>query len=559
MVDFGPPPAKLKEKKGKKRKKGKKKNRKQQKQQKREAVTITPTLEDLDDAVEIGVAPNEDWPRDEIAVDEIIEELEEPKDELPPEVVNGLTLIVGPDDGVIDNADVRVRWCVTPELTKHLIDKGVENPHIVLSTCDPKTGKHEWRGVFPLNQVITYARFYMAGTMNLYACIVDMEHDATLRKKTMLKWTQHDYDSYNHQLQSDGNYFRTIGNNEDIHATTTEAVIIPAGVFQKEPPKWLDWFVNLWHGQHKNEDGCEFRRRAALAFTLKWIPMFLWTIIHTVAMGLLYLGYKGLGMGKHIVNTYPIFHPFAGVSTSMLSAKEGEWGDIRDSKYLFWINWNKDVNQPLFTMLGLSPAWVSLLAIISLGVAWGEHGHLGLDLHSAHENLIGITLFFLTVLFMWDVSMAIGTAFLLYVMKDDCQNYLGDDEYGPAHVDMGKAGLVTFVIMFLTLAGWNALPWQIFIAIVIAASIIGVLITFINLPIFDRWWNAFNRWTDRVYDKLYQLFGSPDDYTEMRELLCPKDKQNLSTDINSLPGSNVAWRLKFRDLKAMVCKPRQRR
>jgi len=115
-------------------------------------------------------------------------------------LTEGFSLVLGNDDGTIDNADVRVRWCVTPELTKQLEDANVENPHVLLCTYN-EAGRHEWRQFFPLNEVISFARFYQAGPMHIAAYIVELSGTPTETKKVKHDYLRHDADAYNYDIQ----------------------------------------------------------------------------------------------------------------------------------------------------------------------------------------------------------------------------------------------------------------------------------------------------------------------------------------------------------------------
>ena len=119
---------------------------------------------------------------------------------LPPEIAQGFSLIIGNDDGTIDNADVRVRWCVTPELTKSLIDQGVENPHVLVMTYHP-SGNTEWRQIFPLNEVMSFARFYQPGEMKIAAYIMDFPKSPSDLRRKRDTYLRYDEDGYRVHMQ----------------------------------------------------------------------------------------------------------------------------------------------------------------------------------------------------------------------------------------------------------------------------------------------------------------------------------------------------------------------
>ena len=80
-------------------------------------------------------------------------------------------LQVGGPEGII-NADVPVRWCITPELVTQMAEDGVVDPHILLVTYHSEVGEMT-RQLVPVANLMTYARFYRAGTTKILGWIVD--------------------------------------------------------------------------------------------------------------------------------------------------------------------------------------------------------------------------------------------------------------------------------------------------------------------------------------------------------------------------------------------------
>jgi len=65
---------------------------------------------------------------------------------------------------------------------------------------------------------------------------------------------------------------------------------------------------------------------------------------------------------------------------------------------------------------------------------------------------------------------------------------------------------------------------------------------------------------DKMLEKVnmsYTVAPAKNDYTEIRELLCPKDELNLKPDISYIPPKQRTVRLWYLDLKNKVCKPMQ--
>ena len=463
---------------------------------------------------------------------------------LPPEVANGLSLIIGPEDGYIENADVIVRWCITPELTEHLIKTGVDNPHIILSTCT-KAGDHEWRGVYPLNELMAYARFYQAGEQKIFASIINMCKSPTLmkdHKKNILMKNVNNYYSYMFQIV--GKIERTPDDDNDILAQTEELVEIPAGVFATEVPAWLDWYVNMWHGKFANDDGCQFRTRAIIGL-FKWIPMLAWAIIHTLFFGAMVLGAWGMGLYSWIQNWSGFKDPFdISTSTSMLSSSEGKHSNLLDSSYIPWIHWTPTLSQAIVSPFMLCPTiisiWLAVAGLISIGPDLDY-----LEAFSAFAVAYGIIS---GLLILWDVSNTLSHLYMVKVEEVDTP----DSKISGCSIIFAAIILIT-ICLFIWLPGWLA----------------GAIFTAIGLILFTVWahtqkWatdlaKGYFKQIDKIYLWINKYFGPNEDYTEMRELFCPKDMSNLTTDIDTLPTESVSWRLRFRNFKAKVCKPRQRR
>jgi hypothetical protein len=171
-------------------------------------------------------------------------------------------LIVGEANGEIHNADIPVRWCVTPTLVKQMEDAGIIDPHVLILTAT-KSGQEIQRQVVPITELMTYARFTKAGDMRIYGWIVNGKMG---RKKLHKNLTRKVSGRYETTLVDtwDGTPYEKIGDLSYAHVSMH--VEIPTGVFGKEPSPWVKWFSNLWH-ESRTADQCHFRRRMIFAFT----------------------------------------------------------------------------------------------------------------------------------------------------------------------------------------------------------------------------------------------------------------------------------------------------
>lgn len=456
--------------------------------------------------------------------------------------INGLTtgfeLIVGPPDGIIDNADVPVRWCVTPELIAELERLRIKTPHVILGTMTPR-GKHEWRTIVPLGDMLAYARFYKAGTMRLFAIIVDV--NAPYMK-------EREYGEFTLVLQRSGKLLKAAGYNDGLTAVYASAeadVTIPEGVFGKEPTGWIKWFANLWHGKHKAEDQCEFRRRLIIAFGIKWIFVIGWVIVYTISSLAVLLGLITFGLQAWITNWRTAFRPFGGSWDQMFDAQEGEYGDLRDSRYVVWITWNKDpeVKQPLWTLCALSPFAAGAIASAMFFAVYGSSDFWWYEWHR-------MTTFFVLFVATPFIAIDIASGVLYGSMK--VLGYYKPEVYEPLPNMFTVGAVLAFVIFAITTFTFLASPWL--VTLVWALGIGGIgLLAVNNAP---KPTSNFSNIFDRIHTI---IFGKDvNDYTEIRELLCPKDHANLTTDIDMIPKERRTWRLRVSSFKHKVCRPMQR-
>jgi lysylphosphatidylglycerol synthetase-like protein (DUF2156 family) len=102
--------------------------------------------------------------------------------------------------------------------------------------------------------------------------------------------------------------------------------------------------------------------------------------------------------------------------------------------------------------------------------------------------------------------------------------------------------LITIAIFAITM--YFELFFAIFVPLAISATVAVVF------------WN----WGDAILDRInniYTVAPESNDYTEIRELLCPKDELNLKADVHYIPPKQRTVRLWYLDLKNKVCKPMQ--
>jgi hypothetical protein len=85
-------------------------------------------------------------------------------------------------------------------------------------------------------------------------------------------------------------------------------VIVPDGVFAKEPSKFEKWWVNLWF-ESKPKDQCHFRKRRMLAYSIQPIVVSIWLIIEILIR--FWLAFVETMAGFKDVSWEDILHPFS--------------------------------------------------------------------------------------------------------------------------------------------------------------------------------------------------------------------------------------------------------
>jgi len=445
-------------------------------------------------------------------------------------------LIVGSETGEIMNGDVPVRWCVTPELVKQLEDDDIKDPHILLVTVTDDAQEMQ-RQLVPIAELMTYVRFTKAGDMKLYGFIVD---GACGRKKLHSTYMQFIANEYATDI-----IFYYTGQPHDylpfVHDRTEVTVSIPADVFGKEPGPWMKWFVNLWHNSRsKVVDECHYNRRVMIAFSLKWLPVLIWAamlimfrvgVAGAVALAGYYKGNK----------FWRSFRPY-------------KWGSL---EYHILDEINKPADNPFLvkrkridksgdeqtTLMFFTMAFNPLILLIQTFIVWAAAEHFA-------QNMLIVTaiIFFIGVL--WDLGVVLKhwleKTELFGKMFEDVVNkisamveYLDENNRWKYLKWFGYSIIATIVITFSS------------IFITVGIFLVPVLIVMVLLMVYGE------AIIERL-NNIYTVAPENNDYTEIRELLCPKDELNLVPDIKLIPPKQRTVRLWYLDMKNKVCKPMQR-
>jgi len=450
-------------------------------------------------------------------------------------------LIVGSATGEIMNGDVPVRWCVTPALVKELEDHEVVDPHVILVSATPG-GKEMSRNLIPMTELMTYVRFNRAGEMMLYGFIVN---GAVGRKKLHKTFLQKAHGSYITDLISeyDGSPYKDI---DYVYTQTAVTVNIPAGVFGKEPKPLLKWFVNLWHSSSKKvTDECHYRQRFLLAFTLKW-PFVLayWSINAGVRLTIIsFLGLCGYVKNGHFLR---IFRPFKWTSMMMHMMPDIEY-PLRDN--VFIIRRKHEVGEVEKTIYMLSTvAFIPIVLIVQVGLVLflAEYFVQSMLITTGVIFAAGVTMDLFVFLFYTAMESASLGKFAKSAESgiENMIEYFKDGRMREWYAYL--AGTV-----FIIVAGGLLYLTPMDLVLYMLISMTPLLIVMI-LGIL--WGDRFMDWLE----DLVTVTAAGNDYTEIRELLCPADAENLKPDIHYIPAKQRTIRLWYLEIKNKFCKPMQR-
>ncbi len=461
------------------------------------------------------------------------------KEDTPP--APDFELFVGDKGGEIINGDVPIRWCITQEYIQKLEDEGVIDPHVLIasyaSTSNDKDSNFYLemdRKLIPLTELMTYLRFSRAGKAKIYAIIVDGSSGRAELHNAYLRRRQGEYDAiistWTDELHDDLPFFVK---------SLSEFVEIPAGVFGKEPSPWMKWYVNFGHNSsNKVVDECHYRRRWLIAFGVKWMAV----IPFTICLIIMRLGvsvFLSLAGYPKKVNVLKSFRPF--------KYPDIKWNIITDSidpiKDNMFIRMRKTIagsrfildEIPMLTGLAFTP--IVLLFISLVVVALEPNGIVGFFAMLALGTIPLLALFLCVdaMIFIVEflVKYDIGNGFIYFIEQIARSKYL---KYA-----------VIILIGVLIILLWKfllSLIGVMLIGITFLAALSGLIFIF-NSQIMQWMLNKIG------------ITAEENDYTKIKELLCPKEEDNLRPNIKYIPKSRRTIRLWYLDTKNKMCKPMQ--
>ena len=465
--------------------------------------------------------------------DSIIKELEEEP--------HSFELIVGDETGEILNGDVPVRWCVTPELVSKLEKAEVFDAHVLLVTAT-EDGREMDRKIVPITELMTYVRFTRAGTMKIYGFIVSGRSGRkdlyqTYKRKELGVYVTDVVCEYTEKPYDDIKYE---------YSRTEVDVVIPPGVFGKEPGPWMKWYVNLWHSSGgRIVDECHYRRRLIIAFTLKWLPVLIYAGAMVFARMFLLTAFAGAGFYKG-AKWSRVFRPFKWNSLRyhLIDDLDGESSFILHRSYTN--RWNGVKTEvPLFFTIPFFPTLLAAEAAVT-GLVFALNTPPGL---TVLHTIIVMTITFFTMAALVDI---------VWFLKDVLVNTKIFDGFG-SRISKRFNKITDFIYKYKKIKYLIWVAYALLAVVAILAAITWMVFAIYGLPVVALVFLSIF-FGDKIFERfenIYTVSPENNDYTEIRELLCPKDDLNLQADIDFIPSKQRTVRLWYLEMKHKICKPMQ--
>lgn len=261
-----------------------------------------------------------------------------------------------------NNPTIAIRFCLDPADRAKIAELKDQDIRVLLVVA--YENKQEDRQVVPLAQLVTYVGFRYPGKHRVLARLVwsdtmqNIENillEKPLRNHFEWKVLDNEHNDFKENLPScigfKGESWQIQGDDFEIE--------VPREYFAKEPPAWLKRWANLWH-KYSPDNQCEFRRRAILAFSVKWIAVLFFLICRTV--GALLVSVWGLFWGLRRSKFGHVMHPWQSEITDILT--EYKTGHRNRYGYHSWILSDKDGKKRLKTLFVSPPFLASCWALL---------------------------------------------------------------------------------------------------------------------------------------------------------------------------------------------------
>lgn len=208
------------------------------------------------------------------------------------------------------NPTIAIRFCLDPGDQAKIAE--LKDMTVYVFIVIAYENGSEDRQLVPLDQLMTYVGFRYPGKHIVFARLMGQYIKGSLENKLLVK---HSYSHYeNIVLNYERNDFKqSLEDDFGLKTGCSEIqgddfeIEMPKEYFAKEPPMWLKRWANLWH-KYKSVDQCEFKKRVAIAFSVKWIGVLFFLIFRSVVGVCMYLA--GLFLGIRKLDFSPIIHPW---------------------------------------------------------------------------------------------------------------------------------------------------------------------------------------------------------------------------------------------------------
>lgn len=242
-----------------------------------------------------------------------------------------MKLQIANKDQSIQSGIVPIRWCISKKLLEALKKAGRTDPHVLIIVA--ANGYEVSRQLAPLEQLMDYIEFRNPGKNTIMAAIVCGKKSALSNRYLLEKDNLFLYDESSDRYEFSGNAkYNFFG-----RSISRLDVIIPDGIFAKEPPNWEKKWINLWF-REKAKNQCQYRRRRILAYTIQPPAVFIYMILILGLRSIIALSYLLCGVTD--INFKPLIHPWKNDTDNMAYDIE-TLGDIL-KKSIFTIKSTKD-------------------------------------------------------------------------------------------------------------------------------------------------------------------------------------------------------------------------
>lgn len=228
------------------------------------------------------------------------------------QVAQGLQLAVEQDS--VNNAVVKMRWCIDPATLNELKKRKAKNPHLLIIVWNNER-RREVRTLVPLDRMMHYLQLRYPGENAILATIVWNESGKYGELwEAVFSRSSFGYGWVFVTRQGGRAFFREHFDTHYHLDATSHAlaraevkVVVEKEFFAKEPPAWLKAWVNFWfEGQPRDE--CHFRKRAIVAFTIQPLVVVPYYLIKSAVCFLVALFFVSLTARK--INFRPIIEPW---------------------------------------------------------------------------------------------------------------------------------------------------------------------------------------------------------------------------------------------------------